>query len=86
MTLQLAFTDEGWEDYQHWVATDRRILKRINALIAEACRTPQSGTGKPERLRYIDGSPWSRRITQEHRLVYSFDSERLIVWQCRYHY
>ena len=55
-------------------------------MIAEASRTPQSGTGKPERLRYIDGSPWSRRITQEHRLVYSFDSERLIVWQCRYHY
>ena len=84
--LTLAFTDHGWDDYQHWIANDRAALKRVNALITDARRTPTAGIGKPEQLRYIDGAPWSRRITQEHRLVYSFDAVQLVVWQCRYHY
>lgn len=84
--LALAFSDQGWEDYQHWVSTDRAILKRLNALITATRREPATGIGKPEQLKYLDGSPWSRRISQEHRLVYSFDSEQLIIWQCRYHY
>lgn len=85
MLLQ-ACTDDGWDDYQHWVSTNRAVLKRINRLIADARRTPSSGIGKPEQLKYLDGSPWSRRITQEHRLVYSFDAGQLTIWQCRYHY
>ncbi|WP_105033621.1 Txe/YoeB family addiction module toxin [Cryobacterium aureum] len=84
--LTLAFTDDGWDDYQHWISTDRAILKRLNMLIKEARRDPPSGIGKPEQLKYLEGSPWSRRTTQENRLIYSFDSERLVVWQCRYHY
>ena len=84
--LDLGFTDDGRADYQHWVSTDRATLKRINLLIKDARRTPASGIGKPGQLRYLDGSPWSRRITQEHRLVYSFDTSQLIIWQCRYHY
>jgi len=84
--LDLGFTDEGWEDYQHWIATDRAMLKRVNLLIRDARRDPSSGIGKPEQLKYLDGSPWSRRITQEHRLVYSFDDVQLTIWQCRYHY
>lgn len=84
--LGLGFTDDGWDDYQHWVASDRAILKRVNMLIKDARRSPASGIGKPEQLKYLDGSPWSRRITQEHRLVYSFDDTQLTVWQCRYHY
>lgn len=84
--LALGFTDEGSEDYQHWVANDRSTLKRVNLLITEARRTPTAGIGKPEQLKYLTGSAWSRRITQEHRLVYSFDSKQLTVWQCRYHY
>lgn len=84
--LALGFTDEGWGDYQHWVSTDRATLKRVNALIKEARRNPTSGIGKPEQLKYPEGSPWARRITQEHRLVYSFDESQLTVWQCRYHY
>ena len=84
--LDIGFTDEGWDDYQHWIAHDRAMLKRVNLLIKDARRTPSSGIGKPEQLRHVDGSPWSRRITQEHRLVYSFDNAQLIVWQCRYHY
>jgi toxin YoeB len=84
--LDLGFTDDGWDDYQYWVANDRATLKRVNLLIKDARRTPNEGIGKPEQLRYLDGSPWSRRITQEHRLVYSFDNTRLTIWQCRYHY
>lgn len=86
MTLGLASTNEGWEDYQYWVAKDRTTLKRVNAVITDACRHPTTGIGKPEQLRYLDGSPWSRRITQEHRLIYSFTETQLTVWQCRYHY
>lgn len=86
MTRGLAFTNEGWEDYQFWVAKDRTTLKRVNALITDVRRNPTSGIGKPEQLRYLDGSPWSRRITQEHRLVYTFTATQVTVWQCRYHY
>ena len=86
MTLDLAFTNEGWDDYQFWVAKDRTTLKRVNAIITDARRNPTTGIGKPELLRYMDGSPWSRRITQEHRLVYTFTEKQLTVWQCRYHY
>ena len=84
--LRLVFTDEGWDDYQHWVASDRAVLKRVNALITDARRDPTSGIGQPELLRFTDSTRWWRRITQEHRLVYSFDGDQLIVWQCRYHY
>lgn len=75
----------GHDDYQHWISTDRAILKRVNMLINEARRDPTSGIRKPERIKYLDGSPWFRRIMQEHRLIYSFD-EQLVVWQCCYHY
>ena len=84
--LALGFTDQGWEDYQHWVSKDKTVLKRVNGLIKDARRNPTSGIGKPEQLRYLTGSPWSRRITQENRLVYSFDASQLTLWQCRYHY
>jgi toxin YoeB len=53
----LAFTDNGWDDYQHWISTDRAILKRVNILIKETPRDPASGIGKPEQLKYLDGSP-----------------------------
>jgi toxin YoeB len=84
--LDLVFSDDGWDDYQYWLANDRATLKRIDLLIKDARRTPTAGIGKPEQLKYLDGSPWSRRITQEHRLVYSFNTAQLTIWQCRYHY
>jgi toxin YoeB len=84
--LTLAFTDDGWDDYRHWISNDKAILKRVNVLIKEAHRDPTSGIGKPEQLKYLDGTPWSRRITQEHRLIYSLDSWQLVVWQCCCHY
>ena len=84
--LELGFLARGWDDYQYWVANDRAMLRRINTLITDARRNPSSGIGKPEQLKYLAGAPWSRRITQEHRLVYAFDDEQLTIWQCRYHY
>ena len=84
--LSIAFTNAGWDDYQYWLNIDRSTLKRINELIKDARRNPDSGIGKPERLKFLDGVAWSRRITQEHRLVYSYDEHQLVIWQCRYHY
>lgn len=55
--LTLVFTDNGWDDYQHWISTDRAILKRVNLLIKEARCDPASGIDKPEQLKYLDGSP-----------------------------
>lgn len=81
----LQFTDEGWDDYSSWVG-DRKRMLRINRLIEEAQRDPGVGIGKPERLVGDFAGCWSRRIDQEHRLVYTIDEVGLIVMQARYHY
>lgn len=81
-----AFTDEAWEQYQHWVRTDRQTLKRLNALIEDTQRHPYEGIGKPEMLRANLTGHWSRRITDEHRLVYRVDGDTLIIIACRFHY
>jgi len=86
MALNLAFDDLAWEDYLWWQTHDRKILAKINTLINEARRTPYEGQGKPERLRYGTPNTWSRRITQEHRLVYRVVDDMLVVLQARYHY
>jgi toxin YoeB len=80
------FTPHGWQDYQHWVQTDRATLKRLNRLIEDALRDPYAGIGKPEQLRHALAGSWSRRITEEHRLVYLVDGDDLVVLQTRYHY
>ena len=84
--MRLVFTPHGWEDYQHWVQTDRATLKRINRLIDDALRDPITGIGKPEQLRHVLAGAWSRRITEEHRLVYLVDGDDLVILQARYHY
>jgi toxin YoeB len=70
----------------HWQTADRRILKRINTLIDACLRDPYAGIGKPEQLKYGATGAWSRRITEEHRLVYLVTDEDLIILQARYHY
>jgi toxin YoeB len=80
------FLDQGWEDYSFWIDTDKSTLKRLNRLIEECGRTPYFGTGKPEALRGNWSGWWSRRITDEHRLVYRVDGDDLIIAQCRWHY
>ncbi|MFT3945220.1 MAG: Txe/YoeB family addiction module toxin [Ancrocorticia sp.] len=84
--MRLVWDISGWEDYKHWQTTDRRILKRINTLIDACLREPFAGIGKPEQLKYGAQGAWSRRITDEHRLVYLVDGNDLIILQARYHY
>jgi toxin YoeB len=83
--VRIAFSAHAWEDYTSW-AGDRKVLQRINRLIDEAARDPGSGAGKPERLSGDLSGSWSRRIDQEHRLVYTVDGDQLVVLQARYHY
>lgn len=84
--MNIVFLPQGWEDYQYWQNTDRAICKRINLLIADACRHPQTGIGKPEPLKYGLAGAWSRRITGEHRLVYRVVGGDVQILQARYHY
>lgn len=84
--MRLVWDRAGWEDYVHWQTTDRRILKRVNTLLDACLRDPFEGIGKPEQLKYGAQGAWSRRITDEHRLVYLVDGDDLIILQARYHY
>lgn len=83
--MKIAFTSNGWADYISW-AGDRKALARINRLITEASRDPGTGTGKPERLTGNLAGYWSRRIDQEHRLVYTIHDDEVVIIQDRYHY
>ena len=80
------FLDDAWQDYLYWQKVDKKILKRINQLIKDVQRSPFSGLGKPEPLKFDMSSLWSRRINQEHRLIYQVKDEYIIIVQCRYHY
>ena len=84
--MRIVFSKQAWEDYLHWQANDPRLLQRLNGLIKECARTPFQGTGKPEPLRGDLSGWWSRRMTQEHRLVYRVEGDDLLIAQCRYHY
>jgi toxin YoeB len=82
----MVFTPHGWEDYLHWQGTDRSTQKRINRLIDDVLRDPFSGIGKPEQLRHAMAGAWSRRISEEHRLVYLVDGDDVVILQVRYRY
>lgn len=84
--MRLVFTPTGWEDYCHWQDLDRSVLRRLNRIIDDALRDPFTGIGKPERLRHAFAGCWSRRVTDEHRLVYLVDGDDIVVIQARYHY
>lgn len=84
--MKIAFSPEGWEDYLYWQKIDKKILQRINELIKDALRTPFSGIGKPEPLRYEFHGCWSRRIDKEHRLVYRIIEDSLTIVAARFHY
>jgi toxin YoeB len=84
--MKLVFTETGWEDYQWFQEKDRKHLRRINALIKEMLRTPFEGTGKPERLVGDLAGRLSRRINEEHRIVYAVENDQVIVFNCRHHY
>ncbi len=84
--MKLVFADEAWEDYLFWQKHDKTIVRRINELIAACKRDPFTGIGKPEPLKHALAGYWSRRITDEHRMVYKADKQALLVAQLRYHY
>ena len=82
----ISWHPQAWQDYLYWQQEDKRILKRINALIKDIERNPFDGIGKPEPLKYEWSGFWSRRIDDEHRLVYTCQDDNIIIAQCRYHY
>ena len=84
--MKLLFAREAWEDYLYWQKQDRRMVERINQLIRETQREPFSGLGKPEPLKHALAGYWSRRITEEHRMVYKIEGDALLIAQLRYHY
>ena len=84
--MRLIFAEKAWEDYIYWQRTDKKILKRINTLIKEVKREPFEGLGKPEPLKHALSGYWSRRINDEHRMVYKIQSDSLLIAQLRYHY
>lgn len=96
--MSLVWTEYAWEEYLYWQKSDKKILQRINDLIKDIKRSPFEGIGKPEPLKFDLAGKWSRRINDEHRLVYeAIDikmeahkkktiKKDLIIYQCRYHY
>ncbi|MDZ7741666.1 MAG: Txe/YoeB family addiction module toxin [Bacteroidota bacterium] len=84
--MKYIFVDESWEDYLYWQKTNKKILKRINELLKDISRNPHTGIGKPEPLKYKYKGFWSRRIDGEHRLIYKFKENKILIAKCRFHY
>ena len=84
--MKYTFVDESWEDYLYWQKTDMKILKKINNLLKDISRTPYEGIGKPEALKYKYQGFYSRRINQEHRLIYRVIEDEIQIAKCRFHY
>ena len=84
--MKLIFADEAWEDYLYWQKQDKQMVERINKLIREIQREPFAGMGKPEPLKHSLSGFWSRRITDEHRMVYRIEGKTLLIAQLRFHY
>ena len=84
--MKLIFSEHAWEDYLYWQRVDRKLVKRINLLVQNIQRSPYEGIGKPEPLKHALSSYWSRRINDEHRIVYKIVDESLFIAQLRHHY
>ena len=84
--MKLIVAEEAWEDYLYWQKQDRRMVDRINKLIRETQREPFDGVGKPEALKHALSGFWSRRITDEHRMVYRVEDDDLLIARLRFHY
>ena len=84
--MNLIFSDKAWDEYMYWQQTDNQILKKINQLIRDIKREPFDGIGKPEPLKYELSGFWSRRISDEHRLVYEVSESYIAIVSCRFHY
>lgn len=84
--MKIIFSQNAWEEYVSWQATDKQILRKINELIKEIQRTPFEGKGKPEPLKFELSGFWSRRIDREHRLIYQIRESNILIVGCKYHY
>jgi toxin YoeB len=84
--MNITFTPQAWEDYQYWQKTDKKVLKRIHLLIQDILRHPHEGIGKPEALKHNFSGYWSRRINEEHRIIYKQFGHGITFVQLRYHY
>jgi len=84
--MRYVFVAESWEDYVYWQETDKKMVRRINELLKDISRDPFSGIGKPEPLKYKYKGFWSRRINEEHRLIYQVRENEVLIAKCRYHY
>jgi len=84
--MKLIFSENAWEDYLYWQKTDKKILKRINKLSKDVQRNKYEGIGKPEPLKHNLSGFWSRRINNEHRLVYKIENNTILIAQIKYHY
>lgn len=84
--MKISWTDLSWESYLYWKINDKNILRKINSLIKDIQRSPFEGFGKPEPLKFDLAGKWSRRINDEHRLVYEIKDNELVIFQSRYHY
>ena len=84
--MKFIFVEESWEDCVYWQKTDKIKLKRINELLRDIARTPFHGIGKPEPLKYKYSGFWSRRIDEEHRLIYRVKDDEILIAKCRFHY
>jgi len=84
--VKLIFSEQAWDDYLYWQKTDKKLLERINTLVKDISRSPFAGVGKPEPLKNALSGYWSRRINDEHRIVYKVADGSLLIAQLRYHY
>ena len=84
--MKYVFADESWEDYLYWQKTDKKKLQRINELLKDIARQPFAGIGKPEPLKHQLAGFWSRRIDEEHRLIYTVQNDEILIAKCRFHY
>lgn len=84
--MKVVFSEHAWEEYLYWQRTDRKVVQRINTLIREIQRDPFEGIGKPESLKHALSGYWSRRITDEHRIVYRMEGDAVLIAQLRFHY
>ena len=84
--MKLIFSEQAWDDYLYWQKTDKKLLERINTLVKDISRSPFAGVGKPEPLKNALSGYWSRRINDEHRIVYKVADGSLLIAQLRYHY
>ena len=84
--MTLIFSEQAWDDYLYWQKTDKKLVERIHALVKDISRSPFAGIGKPEPLKNALSGYWSRRINDEHRIVYKIVDGSMLIAQLRYHY